>query len=140
MAGDPAYADLLSAARANDAAALEASLSDDANVNATIRLLQACQRANVRRIVYSSSSSVYGDQTELPLVETMVPRIRLSSTAADKEATTGFRLHHRQVRAVRLIGIRLMRTPTAIPVTRAGRSSFGSASTLKPEVRSTSRR
>src|SRR5205814_8576362 len=35
--------------------------SHDANVNATMRLLEACRKAGVRRVVYSSSSSVYGD-------------------------------------------------------------------------------
>ena len=34
--------------------------SHDANVNATMRLLEACREARVRRIIYSSSSSVYG--------------------------------------------------------------------------------
>lgn len=36
-----------------------------ANVNGTMRLLEACGRANVKRVVYSSSSSVYGD-TDVP--------------------------------------------------------------------------
>jgi UDP-glucose 4-epimerase len=35
--------------------------SHAANVNGTMRLLQACADAKVRRIVYSSSSAVYGD-------------------------------------------------------------------------------
>src|SRR5256885_10659530 len=34
--------------------------SHDANVNATMRLLEACREARVRRIIFSSSSSVYG--------------------------------------------------------------------------------
>ncbi len=47
--------------------------SHDANVNATLRLLQCCQKAGVRRLVYSSSSSVYGDTVTLPKVETGEP-------------------------------------------------------------------
>lgn len=47
--------------------------SHDANVNATIRVLEAAQRAGVRRVVYSSSSSVYGDAPTLPKVETAEP-------------------------------------------------------------------
>ena len=35
--------------------------SHAANVNGTMRLLQACAAASVKRIVYSSSSAVYGD-------------------------------------------------------------------------------
>jgi UDP-glucose 4-epimerase len=44
-------------------------VSHDNNVNATMRLLIACRDANVPRIVYSSSSSVYGDTPALPKVE-----------------------------------------------------------------------
>src|SRR6476659_4354700 len=44
-----------------------------ANVTATVRLLDAARRAGVRRVVYSSSSSIYGDQPTLPLTEDMAP-------------------------------------------------------------------
>ena len=57
--------------------------SHDANVNATVRLLEACRSAGVRRVVYSSSSSVYGDTPTLPKVETMEPLPR-SPYAASK--------------------------------------------------------
>ncbi len=43
--------------------------SHAANVNATMRLLEACRVARVVRIVYSSSSSVYGDTAVLPTTE-----------------------------------------------------------------------
>ena len=45
----------------------------DHNVNATVRLLLAARDAGVRRLVYSSSSSVYGDTPTLPKVETVEP-------------------------------------------------------------------
>jgi UDP-glucose 4-epimerase len=57
--------------------------SHDANVNATVRLLEASRAARVRRVVYSSSSSVYGDTPTLPKVETMEPLPR-SPYAASK--------------------------------------------------------
>ena len=57
--------------------------SHDANVNATVRLLQAAKTAGVRRCVFSSSSSVYGDTPTLPKVETMEPLPR-SPYAASK--------------------------------------------------------
>jgi len=47
--------------------------SHDSNVNATLRLLEAGRKAGVRRVVYSSSSSVYGDCAVLPKVETAEP-------------------------------------------------------------------
>jgi UDP-glucose 4-epimerase len=57
--------------------------SHDANVNATVRLLQAAKSAGVRRCVFSSSSSVYGDTPTLPKIETMEPMPR-SPYAASK--------------------------------------------------------
>jgi UDP-glucose 4-epimerase len=46
------------------------------NVLATQQLLEACVVAEVPKVIYASSSSVYGDQDELPLREDMVPRPR----------------------------------------------------------------
>jgi nucleoside-diphosphate-sugar epimerase len=46
------------------------------NVLGTQRLLEACVAAEVPKVVYASSSSVYGDQDRLPLREDMVPRPR----------------------------------------------------------------
>jgi nucleoside-diphosphate-sugar epimerase len=43
------------------------------NVTGTLRVLKAAVDAGVRRVVYSSSSSVYGDQPTLPLTEDMMP-------------------------------------------------------------------
>ncbi len=43
------------------------------NVVGTINVLLAARRAGVRRVIFSGSSSVYGNQVSLPLVETMTP-------------------------------------------------------------------
>jgi nucleoside-diphosphate-sugar epimerase len=43
------------------------------NIEATQVLLEACVAAKVERVVYASSSSVYGDETALPMVETALP-------------------------------------------------------------------
>jgi UDP-glucose 4-epimerase len=48
--------------------------SSAVNVQGTLNLLDAAVRHSVRRFVYASSSSVYGDSEELPKVETMKPR------------------------------------------------------------------
>jgi len=45
--------------------------SHQANASATLVLLQAAREAGVRRLVYASSSSVYGANPELPKLETM---------------------------------------------------------------------
>jgi UDP-N-acetylglucosamine/UDP-N-acetyl-alpha-D-glucosaminouronate 4-epimerase len=43
------------------------------NVDGTLNVLIAARDAGVRRVIYSGSSSVYGDQPTLPLVESMTP-------------------------------------------------------------------
>jgi UDP-glucose 4-epimerase len=43
------------------------------NVVGSLNVLIAARDAKVRRLIYSGSSSVYGDQTELPLRESMTP-------------------------------------------------------------------
>ncbi len=43
------------------------------NVEGTLNVLLAARAARVRRVVYASSSSVYGDTPTLPKVETMAP-------------------------------------------------------------------
>src|SRR3989442_9862835 len=47
--------------------------SHHANVNGTLRLLDACREAGVKRVVYASSSSLYGDSPTLPKHEDMMP-------------------------------------------------------------------
>lgn len=42
-----------------------------ANVDGTVSVLKAAQEAGVKRVIYSASSSAYGDQTVMPLVEDM---------------------------------------------------------------------
>jgi UDP-glucose 4-epimerase len=44
------------------------------NVVATQRLLEASRELGVRRFVYASSSSIYGDTTDLPMREQSLPR------------------------------------------------------------------
>ena len=56
--------------------------SHDHNVNGTIQLLLAARAAGVRRVVYSSSSSIYGDTPVLPKVESLEPLPRSPYAAA----------------------------------------------------------
>jgi len=44
------------------------------NVDATQILLEACSRAQLQRVVYASSSSVYGDGAVMPMHETQRPQ------------------------------------------------------------------
>ena len=42
---------------------------EEVNIRGTLNMMQAAREAGVRRFVYASSSSVYGDSSELPKVE-----------------------------------------------------------------------
>jgi nucleoside-diphosphate-sugar epimerase len=59
------------------------------NVDGTLNVLQAAQRVGIRRVVYASSSSVYGDTPRLPKDETM-PLAPPSPYAASKAAGEGY--------------------------------------------------
>lgn len=52
---------------------LDPITTNDVNVTGTLNLLEAAHRAGVGRVVYASSSSVYGDSQELPKREDMTP-------------------------------------------------------------------
>ncbi len=43
------------------------------NMDDTIKLINACKNNNVKKIIFSSSSSVYGDNTNIPLKESEYP-------------------------------------------------------------------
>jgi UDP-glucose 4-epimerase len=47
--------------------------SNDANVNATVKLLNAARNSGAKRVVYAGSSSAYGNSPSLPKKEDMLP-------------------------------------------------------------------
>lgn len=49
-------------------------LTHDVNITGTMNVFIAAKEAGVKRVVYSASSSAYGDQDTMPLIETMEPR------------------------------------------------------------------
>ena len=83
----------------------EAWRSHDANVNATVRLLEAGRAAGARRIVFSSSSSVYGDTPVLPKVESTEPLPR-SPYAAGKLAGEQYVLAYARAGLVEGVALR----------------------------------
>jgi UDP-glucuronate 4-epimerase len=58
----------------------------EANVTATARLLDAARRAGVMRVVFGSSSSVYGNATPAPFAESQPAVSPISPYAATKRA------------------------------------------------------
>jgi UDP-glucose 4-epimerase len=71
--------------------------SNEVNVTGTLNILQTSKDAGVRRVVYASSSSVYGDNPELPKHEGMIPNplspYAVSKLAAEKYAVVFSRLY-----------------------------------------------
>ena len=56
------------------------------NVEGTACLLEACRQQGVRRFVFGSSSSVYGDDTPVPFSENALATLPVSPYAATKRA------------------------------------------------------
>ncbi|MCC7059331.1 MAG: NAD-dependent epimerase/dehydratase family protein, partial [Burkholderiaceae bacterium] len=76
-----------------------------ANVDGFVKLLESARQAGVRRFVYASSSSVYGDHEALPKVEDRVGRV-LSPYAATKAADELFADTWARVYGMECIGLR----------------------------------
>ncbi|MEB2317672.1 MAG: SDR family oxidoreductase [Pseudomonadota bacterium] len=76
-----------------------------ANVDGFVQLLDASRRAAVRRFVYASSSSVYGDSAELPKVEARCGRV-LSPYAATKAADELFADVFARTYGIHCVGLR----------------------------------
>ncbi|MCL4296055.1 MAG: SDR family oxidoreductase [Anaerolineae bacterium] len=71
--------------------------TNEVNVLGTLNMLQAAKDAGVKRLVYASSSSVYGDNPELPKREIMCPRplspYAISKLAGEQYCQTFWRLY-----------------------------------------------
>ena len=63
--------------------------SHDVNVNGTITVLEAARAAGIRRVIFASSSSAYGDQPASPKGEQMIP-MPISPYAAGKVACEAY--------------------------------------------------
>lgn len=76
-----------------------------ANVNATLNLLEGARRAGVRRFIYSSSSSVYGDTEVLPKREDVEP-LPKSPYAAAKLAGEQYTLAYARAGLIEGVALR----------------------------------
>jgi len=83
--------------------------SNDVNVSGTLVLLMACRAAKVRRVVYASSSSVYGDDPTLPKVETLpanpISPYAVSKLAAEHYCQTFARLYGLETVSLRYFNV-----------------------------------
>jgi nucleoside-diphosphate-sugar epimerase len=79
--------------------------ANDHNVNGTLNVLEAARRAGVPRVVYASSSSVYGDRPELPKREDQPPA-PISPYAVSKAAGEQYAAVWHQLYGVETVGLR----------------------------------
>ena len=79
--------------------------SHDVNVNGFLNILNAAKSNGVKRIVYASSSSVYGDLNESPKVESRVGKI-LSPYAATKMTNELYAEAFAKAYGMTIIGLR----------------------------------
>ena len=79
--------------------------ANDHNVNGTLNVLEAARRAGVPRVVYASSSSVYGDRPELPKREDQPPA-PISPYAVSKAAGEQYAAVWHRLYGVETIGLR----------------------------------
>jgi UDP-N-acetylglucosamine/UDP-N-acetyl-alpha-D-glucosaminouronate 4-epimerase len=79
--------------------------SNSANVTGHLALLEAARRAGVRRFVYASSSSVYGDSPTLPKLEPDLGR-PLSPYAVTKLTNELYAYTYGQLHGMETIGLR----------------------------------
>ena len=79
--------------------------SHDVNVNGFISVLEAARAAGVKRFIYASSSSVYGDHPVLPKVETQIGN-PLSPYAATKRTNEIYARAYAAAYGMTLVGLR----------------------------------
>jgi UDP-N-acetylglucosamine 4-epimerase len=83
----------------------EPERSHAANVNAFVHMLVAAKDAGIKRVVYASSSSVYGDHPGLPKVEDRIGK-PLSPYAATKRVDEIYAQVFHDVYAMEIVGMR----------------------------------
>ncbi|HEV8585461.1 MAG TPA: SDR family oxidoreductase [Methylomirabilota bacterium] len=79
--------------------------ANDNNVNGTLHVLEAARRAGVKRVVYASSSSVYGDNPALPKREDQ-PMTPISPYAVSKAANEMYAAAWTKLYGVETVGLR----------------------------------
>ena len=83
--------------------------SNEVNVVGTLNILNAAKETKVRRIVYASSSSCYGDLAQLPKTEDMLPNplspYAVSKLAAEKYCQVFYKLYNLETVSVRYFNV-----------------------------------
>ena len=79
--------------------------SNEVNISGFLNMLEASKQNNIKRFIYASSSSIYGDSEELPKVEDRLGR-PLSPYAVSKYVNELYALVYNRSFGIRTIGLR----------------------------------
>lgn len=80
-------------------------ITNNANVNGFLNVLEAARLNDVKRVVYASSSSIYGDSKSLPKVESKIGNC-LSPYAVSKKTKEEYAAVYHRVYGLKTIGLR----------------------------------
>jgi len=78
----------------------------DSNINGFLNILECCRHHNVKRLVYASSSSVYGNSDEIPFKETANVDEPISLYAATKKSNELMAHTYSHLYKIETIGLR----------------------------------
>jgi UDP-glucuronate 4-epimerase len=78
----------------------------DSNVTGFLNILECCRRHNVKRLVYASSSSVYGNSDKIPFEETTNVDTPISLYAATKKSNELMAHTYSHLYEIETIGLR----------------------------------
>ncbi len=79
--------------------------SHQVNVNGFINILEAAKINNIKKVIYASSSSVYGDLNDSPKIETRIGKV-LSPYAATKRINEVYADAYSKIYGLTLVGLR----------------------------------
>lgn len=78
---------------------------ENVNIKGTINMMEAARQNNVKRFVYASSSSIYGDEPNLPKVEERIGKV-LSPYALTKKTDEEYGRLYTEIYGLETIGFR----------------------------------
>jgi UDP-glucuronate 4-epimerase len=78
----------------------------DSNINGFLNVLECCRHHNVKRLVYASSSSVYGNTDKIPFEETTNVDLPISLYAATKKSNELMAHTYSHLYKIETIGLR----------------------------------
>jgi UDP-glucuronate 4-epimerase len=78
----------------------------DSNINGFLNILECCRHYNVKRLVYASSSSVYGNTEKIPFEETTNVDLPISLYAATKKSNELMAHTYSHLYKIETIGLR----------------------------------